>query len=148
MFSFRPFIFLKGILVIVLLTVISLGCNSPEKKKNHYYHSSESSLNNVHSVGDSLVNVAIPDSVVAYLKGKTFRYRTSQLTFDDSLNITLTHNGKIAFTAQSQVDDYLVNNERLISLMDSSITETISYTISYQGFITDRNTYALFKPED
>ncbi|MBK7967601.1 MAG: hypothetical protein IPK08_01075 [Bacteroidetes bacterium] len=60
----------------------------------------------------------------------------------------MTHNGKIAFTAQSQVDDYLVNNERLISLMDSSITESISYTISYQGFITDRNTYALFKPED
>lgn len=125
-----------------------LACKSPTKKKDQYYHAAENGLKSFNNVGDSLVDVAIPDSVVAYLKGKTFRYKMSQLTFDDSLHITLTHNGKIDFTAQCQVDDYLVNNERLISLIDSNKTETISYTISYQGFITDRSTYALFKPEE
>lgn len=125
-----------------------LGCDSSDKKRNQYYHAPESDLNNFTASGDSLVNVAMPDSVAAYLRGKTFRYKTSQLTFDDSLKITLAHNGKIDFTAQSQVDDYMVNNERLISVIDSNQTEIISYTISYHGYITDRNTYALFKPEE
>ncbi len=128
--------------------VITIGCDSAEKKKNPYYHAPESDINNLTTMGDSLVNVAIPDSVIAYLRGKTFRYKTSQLTFGDSLTVTLTHNGKVDFTAQGQVDDYLVNNERLISIVDSTKKSSISYTISYQGHITDRNTYALFKPEE
>lgn len=147
MFSYKPFTTLIGT-ITVFSFFFMFGCTSPAKKRDNYYHAAESGLKSFTNVGDSLVDVAIPDSVVAYLRGKSFRYKTSQLTFDDSLNITLTHNGKIDFTAQCQVDDYLVNNERLISLIDSNKTETISYTISYQGFITDRSTYALFKPED
>ena len=146
MFSNRHYYFL---IILTAFTFLFLhACKSPTKKKDQYYHATENGLKSLSSTGDSLVDVAIPDSVVAFLRGKTFRYKTSQLSFDDSLQITLIHNGKIDFTAQSQVDDYLVNNERLISLIDSNKTETISYTISYQGFITDRSTYALFKPED
>jgi hypothetical protein len=147
MFSNQHFTALIGILTAITFFFL-LACKSPAKKKDQYYHAAENGLNTLHSTGDSLVDVTIPDSVVSYLRGKTFRYKMSQLTFDDSLHLTLTHNGKIDFTAQSQVDDYLVNNERLISIIDSNKTETISYTISYQGCITDRSTYALFKPEN
>ena len=133
---------------IVLALLISFGCNTPVKKKDQNYHSSASGLDILKNSGDSVVNIAKPDSVAAFLKGKTFRYKTSQLVFDDSLVITVSHNGKIDFTAQCQVDDYLINNERLISILDSSNSENTSYTISYQGFITDKNTYALFKLDE
>lgn len=137
--------FSRTLLKLCLVGLCFTQCSSPHSREHLYYQQPEQKKEDVETV--AIFEVNNPDSVVHYLKGRTFSYKTNRLVFDDSLKVSIYNNGKLESKAICTVESYLIHSDRLLLFTESGSSRKVKYTISGDGSITDLATYAKFKPE-
>ena len=97
---------------------------------------------------EAVIEVNNTDSVVHYLKGRSFSYKTNRMEFDDSLRVTIYSNGKLESKAVCTVESYMIHSDRLLLFTDSISLRKVKFTLGVDGSITDLTTYAHFKPAE
>lgn len=137
--------FSRTLLKLCLVGICFTHCSSPSPREQMYYQQPEHAKDVIETA--AILEVNNTDSVIFFLKGRTFSYKTNRLEFDDSLCVSFFNNGKLESKAVCTVETYLIHSDRLLLFTESGSSRKVKYTISGDGSITDLATYAKFKPE-
>jgi hypothetical protein len=127
----------------VAVFLLSLtGCLKKSEKQRPYYYSEEE-VDSHKEEGEKKVDIASIPEVRKFLAGKKFASKTYRIEFDDSLHAVLLNNGKQVLTAQCRIGEFMINDERLLLLVDETGKEN-RFTLANNGLLTDKSTYALY----
>lgn len=138
--------FSRTLLKLFLVGVCFTQCMSPSPREQMYYQQPEHNKDVIETA--AILEVNNTDSVIHFLKGRTFSYKTNRLEFDDSLCVSFFNNGKLESKAVCTVESYLIHSDRLLLFTESGSSRKVKYTLSADGTMTDITTYAHFKPEE
>lgn len=140
----RKHIFFIAAIIGPLLLVSLQSCLKKSEKQQPYYYSEEE-LDSHKEDGATIVDISDPAAVRKFLAGKHYASKTYRIDFSDSLSAVMTNNGKEMFSGKCDVGEFMINDERLLMITNSS-GETFRFTLAHNGMITDKSSYALFKP--
>jgi hypothetical protein len=119
------------------------GCLKKSEKQRPYYYSEEE-LDSHKETGEKLVNISSTAEVRKFIAGQSFVSKTYRLDFNDSLDAVMSNNGKTLFQGPCKIGEFMINDERLLLVMDEFGKEN-RFTLAHNGMLTDKSTYALFK---
>jgi hypothetical protein len=134
-------------LSVFFFFALFVSCDSGSKRANSYYYAEEG-IDSYKLNSDTIVNLQNIEEIKGFIKGKTFVSKGNKMIFDDSLNVTFYYNGKPEPTLECEVQEYILKNERLLVISDSTGENVMKFTLSPNGILTDINTYALYKIKD
>lgn len=120
------------------------SCLKKSEKQQPYYYSEEE-LDSHKEDGATVVDISDPAAVRKFLSGKHYASKTYRIDFSDSLQAVMSDNGKEVFSGKCDIGEYMINDERLLMITDTS-GETFRFTLAHNGLLTDKSSYALFRP--
>jgi archaellin len=132
-------------LISVSVAFTATGCLKKSEKQKPYYYSEEEVDSHKENT-QTVVDISDPVVVRKFLAGKKYVCKTYRIEISDSLDAVIKNNGKVLSKGTLEVGEFMVNDERLVLIKDEA-GETFRFTLAHNGMLTDKETYALYKPE-
>ena len=130
--------------VILVVLLFHSACKDDTHKTELYYYSQEK-LETEEPDSSQLININDEKVVRSFLQNQVFVSKADRLIINDSLVVTRFINGKKVAVMICEITEYLVHNDRLLLLTDTTTQKLTRCTISQNGIITDMQTYSLYE---